>query len=46
MPLTKDMKRKVEHLAKPYPKRVQSIDSDALGDQPREGGAIPGRLST
>jgi len=41
MPLTKDMKRKVEHLAKPYPKRVQSIDSDALGDQPREGGAIP-----
>ena len=41
MPLTKDMKRKVEHLAKPYPKRVQSIDSDASSDQLEEGGAIP-----
>jgi len=41
MPLTKRMKSKIQGLARPYPKRVQSIESDASGNQSEEGGAIP-----
>tara|TARA_R110002020_G_scaffold320466_2_gene536389 strand:+ start:4975 stop:5808 length:834 start_codon:yes stop_codon:yes gene_type:complete len=37
----KNLSLKIESMKRPYPKRVQSIDSDAPGDQPGEGGAIP-----
>lgn len=43
MPLDDEMRARIAPLAKPYPKRVRSIDSDAPGDQPGEGGAIPTR---
>lgn len=40
-PLDKAMREQIAPLAKPYPKRAASIDSDAPGLQPGEGGAIP-----
>lgn len=47
MPLDDDMRKQVEPLRKPYPKRVSSIVSDATGSQLVEGGAIPtGTLQT
>ena len=43
MPLDDAMRAQVAPLAKPYPKRIcaASIDSDATGFQPEEGGAHP-----
>jgi hypothetical protein len=41
MPLTKTMRAQLSIIAKKYPKRVSSIDSDAAGFQPEEGGASP-----
>ena len=43
MPLTDAMRLQLAPLAKPYPKRIcaASIDSDAPGFQPEEGGADP-----
>jgi len=41
MPLDADMRRQIEPLRKPYPKRAGSVDSGTLGDQPGRGGAIP-----
>lgn len=41
MPLDEVVKRSIESLRKPYPKRVQSIDSDAAPFQGEEGGANP-----
>lgn len=43
MPLDDEMRARIAPLAKPYPKRVRSIDSDAPGFQSGEGGAIPTR---
>lgn len=43
MPLDDEMKKRVEPLSKPYPKRVRSVDSDTSGDQPEVGGANPTR---
>ena len=42
-PLDEDMRRCIMPLARPYPKppRATSIDSDALSDQERDGGARP-----
>lgn len=40
-PLDKAMREQIAPLAKPYPKRAASIDSDAPGVQPGEGGAEP-----
>jgi len=36
-PLDEAMRTQIQPLSKPYPKRAGSIDSDALGFQPREG---------
>lgn len=41
MPLDAEMRRQIEPLAKPYPKRAGSIGVDAPGDQPGEGGSTP-----
>ena len=43
MPLDDAMRLQIAPLAKPYPKRIcaASIDSDAAGFQPEEGGADP-----
>lgn len=41
MPLTKTLRRKLEALAQPYPKRGRGDTSDAPGDQPGEDGATP-----
>ena len=41
MPLSREMREKIQHLSKPYPKRVQSIDSDVSSDQLEEGGVSP-----
>lgn len=41
MPLDEDMRRKIEPLRKPYPKRVTSADSGTPGDQSGGGGASP-----
>jgi len=41
MPLDADMRRQIEPLRKPYPKRAGSVDSGTPGDQPGRGGAIP-----
>lgn len=41
MPLDDAMRKQIEPLRKPYPKRVGSIGSDAPGLQPGEGGAVP-----
>jgi len=43
MPLDDEMKKQIEPLRKPYPKRVRSVDSDTSGDQPEVGGANPTR---
>jgi hypothetical protein len=44
LPLTLAMRERVAHLARPYPKRERSIDSDAPGVLlPGEGGALPTR---
>lgn len=43
MPLDEAMRKQIEPLRKPYPKRVRSVDSDTSGSQPEEGGAIPTR---
>jgi hypothetical protein len=40
-PLDAAMRAQIAPLAKPYPKRAASIDSDAPGVQPGEGGAVP-----
>ncbi len=41
MPLDDEMKKKIEPLRKPYPKRATSIDSDATRVHRDEGGASP-----
>lgn len=41
MPLDADMRAKILPLARPYPKRATSVDSDTAGVQPAEGGASP-----
>ena len=41
MPLDNEMKKQILPLAKPYPKRAQSIGGDAAGFQPEEGGSTP-----
>lgn len=43
MPLDTAMRKQIEPLRKPYPKRVRSVASDTSGDQPGEGGATPTR---
>ena len=42
-PLDAEMRARIAPLAKPYPKRARSIDSDAPGFQPGEGGVTPTR---
>lgn len=41
MPLDDDMRKRIEPLRKPYPKRVTSADSGTPGIQPGGGGASP-----
>lgn len=41
MPLDSDTKKTIQHMRKPYPKRAESIDSDATANQAEEGGASP-----
>lgn len=41
MPIDEDIRRKIEPLRKPYPKRVTSADSGTPGNQPGGGGASP-----
>lgn len=41
MPLDADIRKRIEPLAKPYPKRAASIDNDASTFQVEKGGAIP-----
>ena len=41
MPLDNEMKKQILPLAKPYPKRAQSIGGDASGFQSEEGGSTP-----
>ena len=43
MPLDDEMRKQIEPLRKPYPKRVRSVDSDTTAVQAVEGGAIPTR---
>ena len=43
MPLDDQMRKQIEPLRKPYPKRVRSIDSDATAIQAVEGGSTPTR---
>ena len=43
MPLDDEMRKQIEPLRKPYPKRVRSIDGDATASQAEEGGSIPTR---
>lgn len=43
MPLDDKMRKQIEPLRKPYPKRVRGVASDTLGFQPGEGGATPTR---
>jgi hypothetical protein len=40
-PLDDDMKRQIEPLKKPYPKRAQSIEVMRPANQPEEGGSTP-----
>lgn len=40
-PFDSEIKQRVEKFKQPYPKRVRSIDGDATGHQPDEGGSIP-----
>ena len=41
MPLDEEIRKLIEPLRKPFPKRVRSETSDTAGDQPAEGGAAP-----
>jgi hypothetical protein len=41
MPLDDAMRKQIEPLRRPYPKRAESIDSDVPALQAGEGGAIP-----
>ncbi len=41
MPLDADTRKRILPLAKPYPKRAGSIEADATGHQPGEGGSTP-----
>ncbi len=43
MPLDDEMRKQIEPLRKPYPKRVRSIAGDASAIQAEEGGSIPTR---
>jgi hypothetical protein len=43
MPLDDEMRKQIELLRKPYPKRVRSVDSDTATVQVAEGGANPTR---
>ena len=43
MPLDDAMRKQIEPLKKPYPKRVRSVDSDTPADQAGKGGANPTR---
>jgi len=43
MPLDDEMRKQIEPLRKPYPKRVRSVDSDTATAQVAEGGANPTR---
>lgn len=43
MPLDDEIRKRIEPLRKPYPKRVRSEDSGTPGYQPGGGGAIPTR---
>ena len=43
MPLDDEMRRQIEPLRKPYPKRVRSVDSDTSANHAEEGGANPTR---
>jgi hypothetical protein len=41
MPLDDEMRRRLIHLSKPYPKRAGSDTKDTAGFQPAEGGSTP-----
>ena len=41
MPLDADMRRRIEPMAKPYPKRAASDTSDTPAVQAGEGGSTP-----
>jgi hypothetical protein len=43
MPLDEEMRKQIEPLSKPYPKRVRSVDSDISTSQVEEGGVNPTR---
>jgi hypothetical protein len=43
MPLDDEMRKRIEPLRKPYPKRVRSVDSDTATVQVAKGGATPTR---
>ena len=43
MPLDDEMKKQIEPLRKPYPKRVRSVDSDTSATHAEKGGANPTR---
>ena len=43
MPLDDEMRKQIEPLRKPYPKRVRSVDSDTSAIHAEMGGAIPTR---
>ena len=43
MPLDDEMRRQIEPLRKPYPKRVRSVDGDTSAIHAEEGGSIPTR---
>lgn len=43
MPLDEAMKKQIEPLRKPYPKRVRSVDSDTSAIHAEIGGANPTR---
>jgi hypothetical protein len=43
MPLDDEMRKQIEPLRKPYPKRVRSVDSDTSATHAEKGGANPTR---
>lgn len=43
MPLDDEMRKQIEPLRKPYPKRVRSVDSDTSANHAEKGGANPTR---
>ena len=43
MPLDDDMRKQIEPLRKPYPKRVRSVENDTPAIQAGEGGVNPTR---